>query len=494
MSQSPTLARTGTAAGVILGTAAYMSPEQARGKPVDKRADIWAFGVLLFEMLTGKRLFGGETVSDVLAAVLTREPRWNELPAATPPSVRRLLRRCLERNPRNRQHDIADVRVALDEAIAGATEEGQAALAPAAGRPRWHDPTAGSRRRPDRRGRFALGDVAPGAGARAGRPPERRAGSGRHAGDGGVRDGDGRDRVSGRQPARLRGADGRGRGFAALREAPRVARGFPAVGHRQRPQPVLLARRELHRVLRRTASSRRSPSPAAPPSLSATPRTTVAGVERGRDDHLRAPGSSRAPAGIRCRRDAGGPDDSRSRGGGGHASVAARAARRPRRALHGPQRRGRLRRCDDRRAAAAHRPAKRLAAWRIPRPLSRERSRCLHARRQALRRTLRPRPSRTRRPASAGAGRGRRRSGLRGGAFRRFGPRDAGVPAGPSVGEAVGSCGWTRRERPSHCGRCPTHTSASASPRTARSSPSTSRRVGSATCGSTSGSATRCPA
>ncbi len=132
-SQSPTLAHTGTATGVILGTAAYMSPEQARGKPVDKRADVWSFGVLLFEMLTGKRLFDGETVSDVLAAVLTREPAWNELPAATPPSVRRLLRHCLERNPKNRQHDIADARVALDEALRGVPED---ASAPAAFAPR----------------------------------------------------------------------------------------------------------------------------------------------------------------------------------------------------------------------------------------------------------------------------------------------------------------------------------------------------------------------
>jgi serine/threonine-protein kinase len=135
-SQSPTLARTGTAAGLILGTAAYMSPEQARGKPVDKRADIWSFGVVLFEMLTGQRLFDGETVSDVLAAVLTREPQWNELPATTPPSVRRLLRHCLERNPKNRQHDIADARVALDEALTGLPED---ATAPAAARafPPW---------------------------------------------------------------------------------------------------------------------------------------------------------------------------------------------------------------------------------------------------------------------------------------------------------------------------------------------------------------------
>ena len=87
LSQSPTLAHTGTAAGMILGTAAYMSPEQARGKTVDKRADVWAFGALLHELLAGRPLFTGETVSDVLAAVLTREPDWAALPAATPASV-----------------------------------------------------------------------------------------------------------------------------------------------------------------------------------------------------------------------------------------------------------------------------------------------------------------------------------------------------------------------------------------------------------------------
>ena len=110
LSQSPTLAQTGTAAGLILGTAAYMSPEQARGKPVDKRADIWAFGVVLFEMLAGQRLFDGETVSDVLAAVLAREIDWSRLPAETPPPVRHVLGRCLERDPRQRLRDIADAR------------------------------------------------------------------------------------------------------------------------------------------------------------------------------------------------------------------------------------------------------------------------------------------------------------------------------------------------------------------------------------------------
>ena len=120
LTQSPTLAHTGTAAGRILGTAAYMSPEQARGRAVDKRADIWAFGIVLFEMLTGKRLFGGETVSDVLAAVLTREVDWTELPPGTPAGVDRLLRRCLDRDPRTRLRDIGEARVAVvpDEAAA----------------------------------------------------------------------------------------------------------------------------------------------------------------------------------------------------------------------------------------------------------------------------------------------------------------------------------------------------------------------------------------
>ncbi|HEX7624012.1 MAG TPA: protein kinase, partial [Anaeromyxobacteraceae bacterium] len=115
-SQSPTMARHGTEAGVILGTAAYMSPEQARGRPVDKRTDIWAFGVLLFEMLTGARLYPGETVTDTLAAVLTREPDWTKLPPSTPTGVRRLLARCLERDPKRRLRDIGDARPDLEDA------------------------------------------------------------------------------------------------------------------------------------------------------------------------------------------------------------------------------------------------------------------------------------------------------------------------------------------------------------------------------------------
>ncbi len=107
-----------TALGMIVGTAAYMSPEQARGRPADKRADIWAFGVVLFEMLTGQRMYAGETVSDVLAHVLTKEPEWDTLPADTPPPIRRLLRRCLTKDRKNRLRDIGEARIAIEEYLA----------------------------------------------------------------------------------------------------------------------------------------------------------------------------------------------------------------------------------------------------------------------------------------------------------------------------------------------------------------------------------------
>jgi len=118
---SPTVTSLGTVAGVILGTAAYMSPEQARGKPTDRRADIWAYGVILFELLTGKRLFEGETISDTLAAVLKTQPDWSALPAVTPPPLRRLIERCLERDPRQRLRDIGEARVLLQGSLAAET-------------------------------------------------------------------------------------------------------------------------------------------------------------------------------------------------------------------------------------------------------------------------------------------------------------------------------------------------------------------------------------
>jgi serine/threonine protein kinase len=116
LSLSPTVTRHATAAGIILGTAAYMSPDQARGKKVDRRADIWAFGVVLWEMLTGRKLFEGDTVSDVLASVLKEAPDLETLPQDTPPALRRLLARCLERDPKNRQQWIGDARLDLAEA------------------------------------------------------------------------------------------------------------------------------------------------------------------------------------------------------------------------------------------------------------------------------------------------------------------------------------------------------------------------------------------
>jgi serine/threonine protein kinase/Tol biopolymer transport system component len=116
LSELPTLTMSAvTQVGLVLGTAAYMSPEQARGKAVDRRTDVWAFGCVLYEMLTGQRAFPGETVSDTLAAVLERQPDWRRLPAATPARLRWLLRRCLEKDPNRRLHDMADARIELDE-------------------------------------------------------------------------------------------------------------------------------------------------------------------------------------------------------------------------------------------------------------------------------------------------------------------------------------------------------------------------------------------
>jgi len=123
LSLSPTVTRHATVEGVILGTAAYMSPEQARGKKVDRRADIWSFGVVVWEMLTGQKLFDGGTVSDIVAAVLTRDPDFEQLPADTPRQLRKLLARCLERDAKLRLQAVGEARIALSEtALAGPDE------------------------------------------------------------------------------------------------------------------------------------------------------------------------------------------------------------------------------------------------------------------------------------------------------------------------------------------------------------------------------------
>jgi Tol biopolymer transport system component len=120
-SNSPTLSAAGTMQGVILGTAAYMSPEQARGKAVDKRTDIWAFGCVLYELLTAQQAFHGDTVTEILAAVLRGEPEWAALPAATPTKVRDLLRRCLQKDKTQRHGDAGDARIEIQEALAAPT-------------------------------------------------------------------------------------------------------------------------------------------------------------------------------------------------------------------------------------------------------------------------------------------------------------------------------------------------------------------------------------
>jgi serine/threonine-protein kinase len=134
LTQSPTITTPAmTQLGMLLGTAAYMSPEQARGKPVDRRADIWAFGCVLYEMLTGTRAFRGETVSETLADVMKSEPRWTALPPETPAALRNIVLRCLEKDPRQRVRDIGDVRLALE----GAFETAVPQAAPPVRVPQW---------------------------------------------------------------------------------------------------------------------------------------------------------------------------------------------------------------------------------------------------------------------------------------------------------------------------------------------------------------------
>ena len=123
LSQAGTVSAAGMETGVILGTVGYMSPDQARGKDVDKRTDVWAFGCVLYELLTGQRAFAGATVSDAIAAILEREPDWQALPQATPPQIRNLLRRCFQKDARRRLRDMGDARIEIEEALSEPPKE-----------------------------------------------------------------------------------------------------------------------------------------------------------------------------------------------------------------------------------------------------------------------------------------------------------------------------------------------------------------------------------
>jgi len=145
LSQSPTITTpAATGIGMILGTAAYMSPEQARGKVVDKRADIWAFGCVLYEMLTGQHACPGEDVTETIAAVVKGEPDWSALPATLPPTLRVYLRRCLQKNLRDRLHDIGDMRLAIDGAFDVLPPSPQTSAEAVGTTLPWRSPTAGA--------------------------------------------------------------------------------------------------------------------------------------------------------------------------------------------------------------------------------------------------------------------------------------------------------------------------------------------------------------
>ena len=131
LSQAPTITATQLQAGAIVGTPAYMSPEQARGQAIDKRSDIWGFGCVLYEMLTGRAVFPRETITDTFAAILEREPEWGALPANTPAGIRQLLRRCLDKDPKRRLHDIADARIEIEDVRSGRQQDQRVTQAPA---------------------------------------------------------------------------------------------------------------------------------------------------------------------------------------------------------------------------------------------------------------------------------------------------------------------------------------------------------------------------
>ena len=257
---SPTLTARATELGTILGTAAYMAPEQARGKAVDRRADVWAFGVVLYEMLTGSRLFKGEDISDTMAAVLRQPIDFAALPAATPATVRTLLGRCLERDPKQRLRDIGEARITLERVAAGNASGARSNADGAGGDTTARPGSALLARRMLPWGLFVVSAIAlvialtrstpaaPSPPASAPGPVTRLVSTIGVPGSLMVDAG----------PAAVLSPDGRTIVFRvskdnnreALRAPPRSAGRHRARGNRERAQPVLLARRVLARLLR----------------------------------------------------------------------------------------------------------------------------------------------------------------------------------------------------------------------------------------------------
>ena len=238
-----------TRVGIILGTAAYMSPEQAAGRPVDKRSDLWAFGVVLMEMLTGQPVFTGETVSHVLAAVLKNAPDWTMLPAGTPAPIRTLLRRCLEKDRRRRLADSADARLEIEEALAGTPEELGAVAPSTSATPMWRRRalpwTAAGVLAAGLAAVLLMGAPERPLPASAPHVRERRARCRCLSGDPVYLIDAARQRrgyLAGRDPARLRGTAARRRRATPLHPTAGAVERQRAEGHRRRGEPVLFAR------------------------------------------------------------------------------------------------------------------------------------------------------------------------------------------------------------------------------------------------------------
>ena len=330
-----------TMRGMILGTAAYMAPEQARGMAVDRRADLWAFGVIVWEMLTGRRLFDGATVSDTLASVLKTEPQWDALRPDTPSSVRRLLRRCLEKDRRHRLADAADARLEIDDALSGA--QGDVPLALAISRSGaslvWASPlgawrtSRGCRRRMGRAPRARRSGDDPIAREHRAHRADSWSGSAGATRGRAAADTHRAFPVAGREDAGLRGDLGWRSTAVRARDEPTQC--VTDCGHEWRAGCLPLARRAMGRLLgsgqATEGSSRRRPCGAA-----LRCRSDLRGQLGQRRHHrLCDRPERRLVARVGGWRDTPGTHD--ASGGRVQSPVAPRAARRPRRHLHDPK-------------------------------------------------------------------------------------------------------------------------------------------------------------